>query len=203
MSPAKFTSTHLYLDFDTKQVDVTLAGNIIIESTLNTQNNHQTYHCPCHHCHCILHHCCHSTSASTIICSHITPPHCCVPICLNILAIPLSSSSNYMAWIDFSYLGDVDTMDALFGLLEMVLVCFVMHMVDGFNVAMHIALTLFKIEDCASNMTTRCQLAAWMDAIIRALCMDFAKDMEHAIVVISSIAQRAYSNTTCANLIIL
>jgi hypothetical protein len=46
-------------------------------------------------------------------------------------------------------------MDALAKLLKTVLVFFVMHTVDGFNVAMHIALTLLKLVDCASNMATR------------------------------------------------
>jgi hypothetical protein len=85
----------------------------------------------------------------------------------------------------------------------MVLVCFVFHMVVGVNVAMHLLLTLLKLEDCASNMATRSQFAAWMDVVIRALFMDFAKDMEPAIVAMSSIVQRAYSSTICANLIIL
>jgi hypothetical protein len=59
--------------------------------------------------------------------------------------------------------------------------------VDGFNVAMHIALTLLKLEDCASNMATSSQLAAWMDAIIRVLRMDFANNMEPTIVAMTSI----------------
>jgi hypothetical protein len=42
-----------------------------------------------------------------------------------------------------------------------------------------------------------------MDAVIRALHMDFAKDMEPTIVAMSSIVQRAYSSTICADLIIL
>jgi hypothetical protein len=86
----------------------------------------------------------------------------------------------------------------------MVLVCFVFHMVDGVDVAMHVALTLLKLEDCASNMATRSQFAAWMDAVIRVFCVAFAKDMEPTIVVaMSSIVQRAFSSTICANLIIL
>jgi hypothetical protein len=76
--------------------------------------------------------------------------------------------------------------DALVGLLETVLVCFATHTVVGFNVAMHIALTLLKLEDCASNMATRSQLAVWMDAIIRALRVDFVKDTEPAVVAISA-----------------
>jgi hypothetical protein len=69
----------------------------------------------------------------------------------------------------------------------MVLVCFLFHTVDGFDVAMHIALTLLKLEDCASNMATRSQFASWMDAIIRALHVDFAKDTELAIFAMLSI----------------
>ncbi len=68
-------------------------------------------------------------------------------------------------------------MDALVGLLEMVLVCFVTHTVDGFDVASNI----LKLEDCESNMATRSQFAAWMDAIARALHVDFAKDTEPAV----------------------
>jgi hypothetical protein len=85
----------------------------------------------------------------------------------------------------------------------MVLVCFIFHKVDSVNVAMHLALTLLKLEGSASNMASRSQLAAWMDAVIRAFCMDFAKDTETAIVAMSSIVQGAYSSTICANLIIL
>jgi hypothetical protein len=85
----------------------------------------------------------------------------------------------------------------------MVLVCIVFHMVDGVDVAMYLAPTLLKLEDCASNMATRSQVAAWMDAVIRALRMDFAKDMDPAIVALSLIVQRAYSSTICADLIIL
>jgi hypothetical protein len=36
--------------------------------------------------------------------------------------------------------------------------------------------------------TTRSQLAAWMDAVIRALLVDFAKDTEPTIVAMSSFA---------------
>ena len=76
-------------------------------------------------------------------------------------------------------------------------------MVDGFNVAMHLVLTLLKLEDCASNMATRSQLAVWMDVVIRALRVDFAKNTEPAIVAMSSIVRRVYSSTICADLIIL
>ncbi len=85
----------------------------------------------------------------------------------------------------------------------MVLLCFVFHTVDGVDVAIHLARTLLKLEDCASNMATRSQLAVWMDAVIRALHVDFAKDMEPTIVAMSSIVPRAYSSTICADLIIL
>jgi hypothetical protein len=47
---------------------------------------------------------------------------------------------------------------------------------------MLLAQTLLKLEDGASNMATRSRLAAWMDAVIRALHMDFAKNMEPTIV---------------------
>jgi hypothetical protein len=62
---------------------------------------------------------------------------------------------------------------------------------------------LLKLEDSASNMATRSQLAAWMDEVIRALHVDFAKDMEPTIVAMSSIVQRAYSGTISADFIIL
>jgi hypothetical protein len=87
--------------------------------------------------------------------------------------------------------------------MQMVLVDFVLHTVDGVNVAMHLAQTLLKLEDSASNMATRSQLAACIDAIIRALQVDFPKDMEPTIVAMSSIEQRAYSATICADFIIL
>jgi hypothetical protein len=62
---------------------------------------------------------------------------------------------------------------------------------------------LLKLEDSASNMATRSQLAAWMDAVIRAEHVDFAKDMEPTVVAMSSIVRRAYSSRICANFIIL
>ncbi len=71
--------------------------------------------------------------------------------------------------------------------IQMVLVGFVLHMVGDVNVAMLLARTLLKLEDSASNMATRSQLAVWVDAVIRALCVDFAKDMEPTIVAMSSI----------------
>jgi hypothetical protein len=54
-----------------------------------------------------------------------------------------------------------------------------------------------------SNMATRSQFVAWMDAVIRALHVDFAKATEPTIVAMSSIVKRAYSGTICADLIIL
>jgi hypothetical protein len=69
-------------------------------------------------------------------------------------------------------------MNALIISVQMVLVCFGLHMVDSINVAMHLAQTLLKMDVSASNMATRNQLAVWMDAVIRALHMGFAKDME-------------------------
>jgi hypothetical protein len=49
---------------------------------------------------------------------------------------------------------------------------------------------LLKLEDGESNMATRSQLAAWMDAVVRALPVDFAKHTEPTIVAMSSIVQR-------------
>jgi hypothetical protein len=62
-------------------------------------------------------------------------------------------------------------------------------MVAGIYITMLLAQTLLKLEDGASNMATRSQLAAWMDAVIRALRVDFAKDMEPTVVAMSSIVQ--------------
>jgi hypothetical protein len=76
-------------------------------------------------------------------------------------------------------------------------------MVGGVYVAMLLAQTLLKLEDGASNMATRSQLAAWMDAVIRALRVDFAKDTEPTVVSMSSIVRIVYSGTICANFIIL
>jgi hypothetical protein len=81
--------------------------------------------------------------------------------------------------------------DALIISMQVVLVGFVLHTVDGVYVAMHLAGTLLKLEDGASNMATRSQLAAWMDAVIRVLRMNFAKYMESTVVAMSSIIQRA------------
>jgi hypothetical protein len=61
---------------------------------------------------------------------------------------------------------------------------------------------LLKLEDGASNMATRSQLAAWMDAVIRALRMDFAKNKEPTVFAMSSIVGRAYSARICADFII-
>jgi hypothetical protein len=62
---------------------------------------------------------------------------------------------------------------------------------------------LLKLEHGASNMATRSQLAAWTDAVIRELRVDFEKDMEPTIVAMSSIVGRAYSSRICADFIIL
>jgi hypothetical protein len=72
-------------------------------------------------------------------------------------------------------------MHALIVSIQMVLVGFVLHMVGGVYVAMLLAWTLLKLEDGASNMATRSLLAVWMDAVIRAFCVDFAKDMEPTV----------------------
>ncbi len=85
----------------------------------------------------------------------------------------------------------------------MVLVGFVLHMVGGVYVAMLLAQNLLKLENDASNMATRSRLAAWMDVVIRALHVDFAKDMEPTIVAMSSIVPIAYSDRICAKFIIL
>ncbi len=85
----------------------------------------------------------------------------------------------------------------------MVLVGFFLHMVGGVYVAMLLARTLLKLDDGASNMATRSLLAAWMDAVIRALHVDFAKDTEPTVVAMSSIVQIMYSARICADFIIL
>ncbi len=87
--------------------------------------------------------------------------------------------------------------------VQLVLVGFVLHMVGGIYVAMLLARTLLKVEDGASNMATRSQLAVWMDAVIRALHVDFAKDTEPTIVAMSSIVRVMYSDRICADFIIL
>jgi hypothetical protein len=94
---------------------------------------------------------------------------------MSILEIPLYLSTNNTSWIDYYYPDDIHTTDALIISMQMVLVCFVLHTVDGINLAMHLTRTLLKLENGASNMATRSQLAAWMDAVIRALHADFEK----------------------------
>ncbi len=69
--------------------------------------------------------------------------------------------------------------------------------------SMLLAQTLFKLEDGASNMATRSRLAEGMDAVIRALRVDFAKDTEPTVVTISSIVKITYSDRICTNFIIL
>ncbi len=93
-------------------------------------------------------------------------------------------------------------MDALIVSIQLVLVGFVLHMVGGIYVAMLLAQTLLKLEDGASNMVTRSQLAVWMDAVIRALHVDFAKDTEPTIVAMLIIVRITYSDRICANSII-
>jgi hypothetical protein len=65
-----------------------------------------------------------------------------------------------MSWIDYYYPDNINMTGALIILKQMVLVCFVSHTADGINVAMHLAQTLLKLEDGASNMATISQLAA-------------------------------------------
>jgi hypothetical protein len=92
-----------------------------------------------------------------------------------------------MSWINYYYLDNVNTMDALIISVQMVHVCFVLHTVDGVDVAVHLAQTLLKLEDSASNKATRSQLAVWMDAVIRSLRVDFLKYTKPTVVAISSI----------------
>jgi hypothetical protein len=94
-------------------------------------------------------------------------------------------------------------MDALIMSIQVVLVGFVLHMVGGVYVAMLLARTLLKLEDGASNMATRSLLAAWMDAVIRALRINFAKDTEATVVAMSSIVRITYSARICTDFIIL
>jgi hypothetical protein len=91
------------------------------------------------------------------------------------LAIPLYSSTNNTSWIDYNYQDNVNTTDALIVSIQLVLVGFILHMVSGVYVAMLLARTLLKLEDGASNMATRSRFAAWMDAVIKALHVDFCK----------------------------
>jgi hypothetical protein len=105
-----------------------------------------------------------------------------------------------MSWIDY-YQDDVNTADALIISIQLVLVGFVLHMVGGIYVAMLLAQTLLKLEEGASNMATRSWLAAWINAVIRALHVDFAKDREPTIVVMSSIVRVTYSDRICADFI--
>jgi hypothetical protein len=94
-------------------------------------------------------------------------------------------------------------MDALIVPIQLVLVGFVLHIVGGVYVAMVLARTLLMVEDSASNMATRSRLASWMDAVIRALHVDFAKDTEPTVVAMSSIVRVTYSDKICADFIIL
>ncbi len=108
-----------------------------------------------------------------------------------------------MSWIDYYYQDDVNTMDGLIVSIQLVLVGFVLHMVGGVYVAMLLARILLKLEDGASNMATRSRLAVWMDADIRVLRMDFAKDRDPTVVAMSSIVRVTYSDRICADFIIL
>ncbi len=80
-------------------------------------------------------------------------------------------------------------MDAVIVSVQIVLVGFVLHMVGSMYVAMLLAWTLLKLEDGASNMATRRKIAAGIDALIRAVCVDFAKNTEATLVAMSSIVQ--------------
>ncbi len=119
-SPANFTSTRFYFEFHAKQVDVNLVGKIVIKSSLNAQNNPQTYHsCCCQHCCRILHCCCCCLNLSSVRATLLValPLLCTVvsQLCLFILENPLYSSTNNTSWIDYYYLDNVDTTDALIG----------------------------------------------------------------------------------------
>jgi hypothetical protein len=65
-----------------------------------------------------------------------------------------------MPWINYYYQNNVNMTDALIVSIQMVLVGFVLHMMGDVYVAMLLAQTLLKLEDGASNMATRSQLAA-------------------------------------------
>jgi hypothetical protein len=119
------------------------------------------------------------------------------------LAITLYLSTNNTSWIDYYYQDNVNTTDALIVSIQLVLVGFVLHIVGGVYVAMLLAQTLLNLEDGASNMATRSRLAAWMDAVIRALRVYFEKDTEPTVVAMSSIIQVTYSDRICADFIIL
>jgi hypothetical protein len=108
-----------------------------------------------------------------------------------------------MSWIDYYYPDNVNMTNALIVSIQMVLVGFVLNTVDGVYVAMLLSQNLLKLEDGASNMAKRSQLAVWMDAVMKALHLDFAKDMEPTVVAMSSIVQIMYSGTICADFIIL
>ncbi len=108
-----------------------------------------------------------------------------------------------MSWINYYYQDDVNTTDAHIVSIQLVLVGFVLHMVGSVYVAMLLAQTLLKLEDGASNMATRSRLAAWMDAVIRALHMDFAKDTEPTVVAMLIIVRITNSDRICADFIIL
>ncbi len=112
-------------------------------------------------------------------------------------------STNITSWISYYNQDDVNTTDALIVSIQMVLVGFALHMVGSVYVAMLLAQTLLKLKDGASNMATRSQPAAWMDVVIRALRMDFAKDTEPTVVAMSSIVRITYSARIYANFIIL
>ncbi len=87
--------------------------------------------------------------------------------------------------------------DALIISMQMVLVGFVLHTVDEVYVAMHLAQTLLNLEDGASNMATGSQLAAWMDAVIRALRVDYAKDTEPTVVAMCVCVFEALARDGC------
>ncbi len=117
-STANFTSACFYSDFHSKQVDVKLVGKIIMKSSLNAPNNHQTYHCcHCQCCCCIFHPCCHCLNLSPVWALSLVA----LPllwtlvslIYLLILEIPLYLSTNNTSWINYYYLNNANMTDAL------------------------------------------------------------------------------------------
>jgi hypothetical protein len=136
---------------------------------MHRPNYRQTYHCccQCQCCRCILHCRCRCFNLSPVQApSLVALPLLCAVVsllCLLILVIPLYFSTNNMSWINYYYPDNVNTTDTLIGPLQMILVCFDFHTVDGINAAMHLAQTLLKLEDCASTWLQEANLqSGWM-----------------------------------------
>jgi hypothetical protein len=72
-------------------------------------------------------------------------------------------STNNTSWINYYYQDDVNTTDALIMSIQLVLVGFVLHMVGGVYVAVLLAQTLLKLEECASTWLQEADLqCGWM-----------------------------------------